>query len=364
MASEQSDANVRAIGSQETRPTETSTSSTQPPRPDPLANINIPHEVLQGIADRHRAAEARRDDDLLIMDPSLGREASPQPLALIPLPSTSAIPITSSSTPQTTEDFQADDDVESQGEDATAIRKSLPVKFTDEDLFNLGGYFNIPDIVEMRLPLKGEQIFEPLVGPSSTSSPTAPGWTTMYMESLSYGERFSFSRFTNNVLKAVNRGPGQIRLVADLALPSSYTEEILWAVKSVVEPNKAVSAGQSASLGKRPTSSAPPKKPLFAKKKKKNAPPSPPPSEIVDFSEGPILEEPSHTDLGGQNDPSISIVVVQGEGSNSAHVVKRGYSTNYLPLPCTLPGGLVINESSELQRNRDSFMAVKALMLK
>ncbi|GAA0185386.1 hypothetical protein LIER_32674 [Lithospermum erythrorhizon] len=75
------------------------------------------------------------------MDPSLGGEASPQPLAMTPLPSTSAIPITSSSAPQTTEDSQADVEVESQGEDATAIRKSLPVKFTDEDLVNLRGYF-------------------------------------------------------------------------------------------------------------------------------------------------------------------------------------------------------------------------------
>ncbi|GAA0168284.1 hypothetical protein LIER_23034 [Lithospermum erythrorhizon] len=161
MASEQSDANVRETGSQEIRPYETSTSNTQPPRPsslvmvmdpeqlgffrlftsvgveitygdltffatsDPLANIAVPRDLLQGIPDSYRAAEAKGEDDILIMDPSLGEEASPQPLAMIPPLSTSAIPTTSNSAPQTTEDSQADDDVESQGEDATAIKKSL-----------------------------------------------------------------------------------------------------------------------------------------------------------------------------------------------------------------------------------------------
>ncbi|GAA0169554.1 hypothetical protein LIER_24008 [Lithospermum erythrorhizon] len=128
-------------------------------------------------------------------------------------------------------------------------------------------------------------------------------------------------------------------------------------------PPQADPAGQSVSLEKRPTSSGP-KKPLFAKKKKKTALPPPLPSEIVDFSEGPILEEPSHTYYGGKNNPPICTGAVQAEGSNSVHVVKRGYSTNYLPLPYTLPGGLVINESSELQRNCEAFMAVKPLMLK
>ncbi|GAA0172118.1 hypothetical protein LIER_26010 [Lithospermum erythrorhizon] len=162
---------------------------------DPLANIAIPQKVLQGIADRHKAAEAEGDDDILIMDPSLGGEASPQPLAMIPPPSTSVIPITSNSAPQTTEDSQADDDVESQ-----VVKKT----------------------------------------PQADTPPT------------------------------VNQ-------------PSA----------------RAVSISQSTSLGKRPTSSAPPKWPLFVKKAKKTAPPPSLGSEIIDFSKGPILGEPCHTNLRG-----------------------------------------------------------------
>ncbi|GAA0168285.1 hypothetical protein LIER_23035 [Lithospermum erythrorhizon] len=43
---------------------------------------------------------------------------------------------------------------------------------------------------------------------------------------------------------------------------------------------------------------------------------------------------------------------------------KRAIPPVFLPLPYTLPGDLVINESSVIQRNRKAFMAVKPLMLK
>ncbi|GAA0185385.1 hypothetical protein LIER_32673 [Lithospermum erythrorhizon] len=42
MPSEQADANVRATGSQETRPTKTSTSNIQPPRPSSLVTVMDP----------------------------------------------------------------------------------------------------------------------------------------------------------------------------------------------------------------------------------------------------------------------------------------------------------------------------------
>ncbi|GAA0140883.1 hypothetical protein LIER_02153 [Lithospermum erythrorhizon] len=108
-------------------------------------------------------------------------------------------------------------------------------------------------------------------------------------------------------------------------------------VESQAEDATGVPVGQSSSLGKRPISSVPPKKPLFAKKKKKIAPPPSPPSETMDIIGGPILVE----------------------GSDSAPAAKLGYSANYLPLPYTLPGGLVINDSSDLQSNREVFMAVR-----
>ncbi|GAA0163928.1 hypothetical protein LIER_19682 [Lithospermum erythrorhizon] len=72
------------------------------------------------------------------------------------------------------------------------IRNSLPVEFSNEDLENFRQYFSIPPVVEMRFPLEGDKVSEPMVYPLWNEGPLAPGWTTMYIESLSYGVCFPF----------------------------------------------------------------------------------------------------------------------------------------------------------------------------
>ncbi|GAA0159806.1 hypothetical protein LIER_16505 [Lithospermum erythrorhizon] len=101
--------------------------------------------------------------------PIKGGETLPQPLEMISPTSSSSIPPSSSTIPLSTENYQAGDDVESQGEDSTTIRKLLPVKLTNKDLSNFREYFDIPDSVEIYLPLEGDPIFEPLVDPSRAS---------------------------------------------------------------------------------------------------------------------------------------------------------------------------------------------------
>ncbi|GAA0185990.1 hypothetical protein LIER_33278 [Lithospermum erythrorhizon] len=71
-------------------------------------------------------------------------------------------------------------------------------------------HFSIPSFVEMCLPLEGEQVFELLLDPSQSESALAPAWIAMSTESLSYGARFPFCPFVNDLLIAVNRAQ-QIR---------------------------------------------------------------------------------------------------------------------------------------------------------
>ncbi|GAA0141125.1 hypothetical protein LIER_02340 [Lithospermum erythrorhizon] len=124
---------------------------------------------------------AEADDDILLIEP----------LATVRPASVSA-PVTSSSA-----NVEADDNTECQGKDAaTAIRKALPVNFTVNDLDNFRDHFNIPHTGEMRLPLKGEHIYAPIIDPFNDSGP-------------------DYARVDSN---AVNRAPGQIRPVGWLTL--------------------------------------------------------------------------------------------------------------------------------------------------
>ncbi|GAA0148405.1 hypothetical protein LIER_07858 [Lithospermum erythrorhizon] len=72
--------------------------------------------------------------------------------------------------------------------------------------------------MDMRLPRKGDQVYEPVLDPSATEGPHFPGWTSLYIESMSYGLPFPFSRFVNRLLIAVNRAPGQISPVGWLTI--------------------------------------------------------------------------------------------------------------------------------------------------
>ncbi|GAA0174498.1 hypothetical protein LIER_27880 [Lithospermum erythrorhizon] len=106
---------------------------------------------------------------------------------------------------------QAGESSDKPGDTPTIIQESLPVAFLDEDLNNFRRYFSISSFIEMRLPLEGDRVFEPLVDPSHTEGDLTPGWTAMYIKSLCYGARFPFYPFVNDALIAVNHPPGQIR---------------------------------------------------------------------------------------------------------------------------------------------------------
>ncbi|GAA0183047.1 hypothetical protein LIER_30529 [Lithospermum erythrorhizon] len=72
------------------------------------------------------------------------------------------------------------------------IRDPLSVPFSEEKLRGFRRHFSIPSYVQMRLPGEGDQVFEPRIDPSCSEGPHAPGWTSMYIESLNYGARFPF----------------------------------------------------------------------------------------------------------------------------------------------------------------------------
>ncbi|GAA0171693.1 hypothetical protein LIER_25667 [Lithospermum erythrorhizon] len=80
---------------------------------------------------------------------------------------------TTPSSLQTAGPTQTDTNADNQGDILTVICDSLPVAFFDEDLVNFRQYFTIPSTVEMRIPVEGEQIFEPLVDPSNRDGPLA-----------------------------------------------------------------------------------------------------------------------------------------------------------------------------------------------
>ncbi|GAA0159503.1 hypothetical protein LIER_38883 [Lithospermum erythrorhizon] len=137
---------------------------------DPFANIAIPQDVAREVASRLNDEDT--GGNLLDAD-----AISAEPLS-IRHPSNSATNSsqahTTPSSSQTAGPTQADTNDDKPGDIPTVIRDSLPVAFSDEDLVNFSQYFSIPSTVEMRIPLEGEQIFEPLVDPSHSDGPLAP----------------------------------------------------------------------------------------------------------------------------------------------------------------------------------------------
>ncbi|GAA0155636.1 hypothetical protein LIER_13324 [Lithospermum erythrorhizon] len=88
-------------------------------------------------------------------------------------------------------------------------------------------------------------------------------------------------------------------------------------------------------------------------------------SEILDLTEDP----PSSTlpgqevskEISGLN-PSTSDSLHE-EGVDSAPRAKMGYSSNFLELPYTIPGGVQITEESTLWKKQDIFRATRPLLL-
>ncbi|GAA0167250.1 hypothetical protein LIER_22225 [Lithospermum erythrorhizon] len=141
--------------------------------------------------------------------------------------------------------------------------------------------------------------------------------------------------------------------------PSASWGEILRSTQIVVEPNK---VPFSTMFGRR--------QPLFQQVKvtKKTSPEVPSSQEQI--SSSPDLAaaissslEPLRMSSEDLRDPLTGPITKQAEGLDHAPKAKLGYSANYLALPDTLPGGFVIDQSSDLQKNCEAFMAVRPLML-
>ncbi|GAA0150378.1 hypothetical protein LIER_09331 [Lithospermum erythrorhizon] len=92
-----------------------------------------------------------------------------------------------------------------QSEDPTIIKKSLPIDVEQSHLNHLREYFSIPTSVEKRLPLGADQVYHPLVVRGIADGPLSLGCTSVYIEFFTYGVRFPFSSFTNDLLIALNR---------------------------------------------------------------------------------------------------------------------------------------------------------------
>ncbi|GAA0174082.1 hypothetical protein LIER_41656 [Lithospermum erythrorhizon] len=188
---------------------------------DPLANLAIPQDVAYTVAGKLNDADVEEN-------PQNSEVFSVEPLAVRrPYSTTIGSPsIQPTPTPsQATGNAPADANAKKTSDAPTIIDDSLPVSFSEEDLVNFRQYFSIPPSVEMRLPLEGEWVFEQIVDPSKSEGTLAPGWTAMYIESLSYGAHFPFLPFIDELLVAVNRAPGQIH-------------EVLAAAARCVEPKE------------------------------------------------------------------------------------------------------------------------------
>ncbi|GAA0187475.1 hypothetical protein LIER_34763 [Lithospermum erythrorhizon] len=52
---------------------------------------------------------------------------------------------------------------------------SLPLSFTDSELWNIKEYFSIPDDIGIRVPIEGESIMEPIVNEKDIEGAFYPG---------------------------------------------------------------------------------------------------------------------------------------------------------------------------------------------
>ncbi|GAA0154418.1 hypothetical protein LIER_12407 [Lithospermum erythrorhizon] len=96
-----------------------------------------------------------------------------------------------------------------QGEDSddnpSYIINSLPVPFTDSELWDIKEYFCILDDVGIRVPVEGESIMTPLVNKKDKEGAFYPGQNPLFLAAFSFGMRLLFSMFVNNLLEHINR---------------------------------------------------------------------------------------------------------------------------------------------------------------
>ncbi|GAA0165419.1 hypothetical protein LIER_20826 [Lithospermum erythrorhizon] len=83
-----------------------------------------------------------------------------------------------------------------QGEDSddlpSYIANSLPVPFTDFQLWDFKEYFSIPDDAGIRVPVKGESTMKLIVNERDTEGAFCPGWTPLFLEAFSFGMQLPF----------------------------------------------------------------------------------------------------------------------------------------------------------------------------
>ncbi|GAA0185657.1 hypothetical protein LIER_32945 [Lithospermum erythrorhizon] len=130
----------------------------------------------------------------------------------------------------------------------------------------------------------------------------------------------------------------------------------------VTASHPSVALQPSSLSGKRPAAETRP--PLFSKRQKFVAHKRPK-SEILDLTEDLPISIPPERELPRESsslNPSISESLPE-EDADSTPKVTTGYSTNFLELPYTVPGGFQIDEESTLWRKQDAFRASRPLVL-
>ncbi|GAA0166851.1 hypothetical protein LIER_21915 [Lithospermum erythrorhizon] len=70
---------------------------------------------------------------------------------------------------------------------------SLPVPFTDTELWEIKEYFLIPDDVGIKVPVEGESIMAPIVKENDVGGSFCLGWTPVFLVAFSFSTRLPFS---------------------------------------------------------------------------------------------------------------------------------------------------------------------------
>ncbi|GAA0163482.1 hypothetical protein LIER_19335 [Lithospermum erythrorhizon] len=149
-------------------------------------------------------------------------ECPANPIALVSMDVDQELPAGSSTRvvePPSTEGIVSQSAGE-QGEDSddlpSYIANSLPVLFTNSQLWDIKEYFSIPDDVGVRVPVEGESIMAPIVNERDTKGAFCFGWTPLFLDAFSFGMQLPFSMFLNDLFEHINKVPGQVHPIGSV----------------------------------------------------------------------------------------------------------------------------------------------------
>ncbi|GAA0156144.1 hypothetical protein LIER_38221 [Lithospermum erythrorhizon] len=236
---------------------------------------------------------------------------------------------------------------EKQGKDPTIIKNSLPVSVDQPDLGHLREYFSIPSFVDMRLPSGADQVYRPLVARNVVDGPLSPGGMDERVPKvwvrLEKADRPKFP-LTNEISVTLEKLK-RVFKTAELPPRSSPSANIPSHPSPVlVQSDPAFFSLTAANLADElPSSSLPSKRPSEG-----------------GVSQGKQKQTKASFELSDEPKRSIPPTPFLAFDPLMAFGF---YTTEFLSLPYTLPGGQQICKGTPFKNSLQSFHAMRPLLL-